>query len=136
MFKEALRKEIVSPTELLNELKKNGLVGVDITIDEFFYADELAIKYVKLSRYDRIALSIAKHRNIRLLTGDNPLRKAAQKEGVRVFGTIGLLDELYSKKDIDKKEYVYCLETLLKHEERRLPKEELKNRIEKMRIEK
>jgi len=36
MYKEALRKEIISPPELLDGLQKRGLIGVDLTIEEFF----------------------------------------------------------------------------------------------------
>ena len=45
MYKEALRKEIINPPELLADLQKRGLIGVDLTIEEFFYADELSKKY-------------------------------------------------------------------------------------------
>ena len=79
MYREALRKEIVSPPKLLDELKRLGLEGVELTIEELMYADGLADIYKKLSGYDRIALAIAKHRNIPLVTGDNALRKAAIK---------------------------------------------------------
>lgn len=133
MYKEALRKEIVSPPELLDKLQKRGLMGVELTIEEFFYADKLSNKYVKLSGYDRTALAIAKFRKIPLLTGDNPLRKAAEKEGVEVFGTIGLLDKLYDGKYINKCEYLFCLEGLLEHKERRHPIEELQKRIDSLR---
>ena len=133
MYKEALRKEIINPPELLTDLQKRGLIGVDLTIEEFFYADELSKKYVKLSGYDRTALAVAKYRKIPLLTGDNPLRKAAEKEGVEVFGTIGLLDKLYEGDYINKPEYQFCLESLLEHKERRLPEEELQKRIESLR---
>lgn len=109
MYKEALRKEIINPPELLTDLQKRGLIGVGLTIEEFFYADELSKKYVKLSGYDRTALAVAKYRKIPLLTGDNPLRKAAEKEGVEVFGTIGLLDKLYEGDYINKLEYQFCL---------------------------
>ena len=47
MFKEALRSEIVSPPELLHKLHENGLVGVDITIEEFYYAIDLGNRYNK-----------------------------------------------------------------------------------------
>lgn len=133
MYKEALRKEIINPPELLTDLQRRGLIGVDLTIEEFFYADELSKKYVKLSGYDRTALAVAKYRKIPLLTGDNPLRKAAEKEGVEVFGTIGLLDKLYEGDYINKLEYQFCLESLLEHKERRLPEEELQKRIESLR---
>lgn len=133
MYKEALRKEIINPPELLDDLQKRGLMGVDLTIEELFCADELSKKYVKLSGYDRIALAVAKYRKIPLLTGDDPLRKAAEKEGVEVFGTIGLLDKLYDGDYINKLEYQFCLESLLEHKERRLPAEELQKRIDSLR---
>ncbi|MCF0114636.1 MAG: hypothetical protein HUJ56_04730 [Erysipelotrichaceae bacterium] len=132
MYKEALKKEIISPPELIDELIRRGLVGVELTVDELFYALDIAKKYAKLSDFDRTALAIAKFRNIPLLTGDNPLRKAAKKEGVEVFGTIGLLDKLYAGELINKLEYKYCLESLLEHKERRLPVDELKKRIESL----
>ena len=66
-----------------------GLVGVDITIEEFSLADSWENIYPKLSIQDRIALAIAKQRNI-------VLRKAATKEGVSIMGTLGVLGRLYS----------------------------------------
>lgn len=132
MYREALRKEIVSPPKLLDELKRLGLEGVELTIEELMYADGLADIYKKLSGYDRIALAIAKHRNILLVTGDNALRKAAIKEDVQVIGTIGILDKLYEGGYINSIEYRYCLEGLLRHKERRLPKEELEKRLKNL----
>ncbi len=129
MYKEALRNEIISPPELLETLVKNGLEGVDITIEEFYYAEELGNKHVKLSVYDRIALSIAKKRGIVLLTGDGALRKAAESEGVPVLGTIGLLDELHDNKLISTLIYRSCLRHLKDHGERRLPIDEIDKRL-------
>lgn len=134
IYEESLREEVVTPPDLLEELKDLGLEGVEITTDEFFYAEWLASCYVKLSRYDRIALAIAKHRNIRLLTGDAALRNAAQKEGVDVFGTIGILDMLYESEKINSEDFIYCLESLKNNPERRLPQEELQQRIQKTQL--
>ncbi|ADL35472.1 PIN domain-containing protein [Butyrivibrio proteoclasticus B316] len=130
MYKEALEEEVVSPPDLLEDLRKKGLVAVELTTEEFFYAAECVAKYVKISKYDSTALAIAKHRGIPLLTGDNALRKAAIKEGVEVIGTIGILDTLYEGNYINSTEYKYCLEQLLEHAERRLPTEEMKKRLE------
>lgn len=129
MYREALREEVISHPELLYDLQKFGLLGVDISTEEFFYAQELAYKYVKLSKYDRLALAIARHRSIPLLTDDMPLRKAAIQEGVDVLGTIGLLDKLYEGKYVNKMEYDYCLRSLLEYKERRLPADELEKEI-------
>lgn len=129
MFYEALENEVLSPADLVSDLTKLGLVGVKIDTEEFYCTFELAKKYKRLSIYDRVALAIAKKRNILLLTGENALRKAAIQEGVSVMGTIGLLDRLYEEGRIKRKEYEKCLRGFLKHSERRLPKNELENRL-------
>ena len=129
MYYEQIERELLSVNR--EELTKSGLQAVDITIDEFFLAEEYGAKYLALSKWDRIALAIAKNRNIKLLTGDMPLRKAAIKEKVQVVGTIGIVDELYNRGLVDKQEYIYCLEALLEKNGRmvRLPSEELKRRL-------
>lgn len=134
MYHEALRKEFITPPGLVNRLKELGIQEIELTEEEFFFAVEVASKYVKLSGYDRVALAIAKFRQIPLLTGDNALRKAAQREKVQVIGTIGLLDRLFKGGYIEKMEYKECLEQLLIHKERRLPEEELKARLRQVSI--
>lgn len=129
MHYETVDQEVISPPELCERLMDYGLEKTDMTFDEYFDVPVLARKYPKLSKYDRIALSIAKHRSITLLTGDKPLRNAAEKEGVAVIGSIGILDELYKNEFISKDEYLCCLNDFLKHDERRLPTEEIRKRI-------
>ena len=63
MFKEAIERELVYPTELKSKLLELGLKGVEITADELFYADDLSSKYRRLSVFDRIAIAIAKKRH-------------------------------------------------------------------------
>ena len=129
MYREAMDKEVVSPPELIRSLTDLGLEAVELTTEEFFYADECMDKYSKISRFDSTALAIAKKRNIPLLTGDNALRKAAEMEGVEVMGTIGILDKLYHDNYIDVEEYQYCLTSFLEHRERWLPIEEIQIRL-------
>ena len=108
-----------------------GLVGVDITIEEFSLADPWENIYPKLSIQDRIALAIAKQRNIVLLPGDMALRKAATKEGVSIMGTLGVLGRLYEGSYITSDEYEYCLSEFLIRNGGvvRLPNSELKKRL-------
>lgn len=129
MYYEQIDKELKSVNK--DGLIAHGLQSVDITIDEFFLAEEYADKYLPLSKWDRIALAIAKTRNIKLLTGDMPLRKAAAKEKVQVIGTIGIIDQAYTHKLISKQEYISCLEELIRQNGRmvRLPRMELENRL-------
>lgn len=131
MNRDAIEDEILSPEGLGRELLALGLQPVEITIEEFLYAEELGRTYKQLSRYDRIALSIARNRNIILLTGDKVLRKAAMAEGVSLMGSVGILDLLWKERKIEKEEYRSCLTAWLNPQEygRRLPKNELQERL-------
>lgn len=134
MSNDAIDDELLSPAGLGSALRDLGLVGVDMSMDEFDLAAEYGSRYPKLSVYDRIALSVAKVRDITLLTGDGALRKAAHAEGVRYIGTIRILDLLYEGKYIDKGEYRYCLGELERQNggKVRLPGKELRSRIERL----
>lgn len=134
MNDDAVQDELLSPPGLGENLKSLGLQETELTEDEFFLAEEYMSRFAKPSMFDCIALAIAKKRGIVLLTGDGPLRKAAQAEGVQVMGTIGVLDQLYEGELIGKQEYAHCLEELLHHNggKVRLPEKELKSRIEKI----
>lgn len=133
MYKESMEEELLSPEGLKEELKTAGLIGVDITIEEFMMADSWGQIYKRLSVQDRIALSIAKCRNIVLLTCDKALREAAVAENVMIMGTIGILDKLYEGSYVTYEEYMYCLRELEKHngKEVRLPKAEIRKRMDK-----
>ena len=127
MYNDAVQDELLSPPGLGERLKCLGLRETELTEEEFFLAEEYMERFAKPSIYDCVALAIAKIRGIILLTGDGPLRKAAKKEGVRVMGTIGIIDQLYETGKIDRQEYVCCLEDLLSQNggKVRLPEKEL-----------
>ena len=131
MDDEAISNEILEPAGLGECLVKLGLQPTELTEEEYFLADELNTKYSRPSLYDCIALAIAKCRGLALLSGDGPLRKAAQQEGVKVIGTIGLLDELLQLRLIDDTEYTFCIEELLQNNggKVRLPENELRKRL-------
>lgn len=133
MNEDAIADELLSPPELGQELISYGLKPIGISIEEFELAQSYGKKYVKLSTYDRIALSIAKNRNITLLTGDGALRKASRQEGVQVIGTLGIIDQLLMKDLISTKEYTDCLQKLKQQNGSavRLPIAEIESRLEK-----
>lgn len=106
---------------------------MEITIEEFELAQDYGGKYIKLSIYDRIALAIAKNRNITLLTGDGVLRRAGGQENVQVIGTIGIIDQLLKEDLVSIEEYVDCLQKLKEQNGGavRLPAAEIESRIER-----
>lgn len=132
MDEDTIHDELLAPEELGDELLKLGLQATELTEEEYWMADEFAMKYTKPSRYDCIALAIAKCRHIVLLTGDKALRKAALSEGVSVMGTIGVLDQLLEQGLVDVEEYLSCFEALKKNNNGkvRLPEKELQKRID------
>ena len=131
MHHDAIDDEIKQPAELRGNLIKLDLVSVELTTEEFYYAEKLGSQYRRLSIYDITALAIAAKRKITLLTGDKSLKKAAEAEGVTVIGTIGLLDRLLAEGCIDQKEYHECLIRFKENNgsKIRLPEEELDKRI-------
>lgn len=70
---------------------------MEVTLAEeelrFVLGCQLRNAYPRLSTYDLFALAIAKNRNILLLTGDGPLRKAAEEEGVTHHGLLWIILE-------------------------------------------
>ena len=134
MWEETITEEFLTPEWFRETMLACGLNPVEITIEEFMLAEEYGSKYIKLSVHDRIALAIAKERNITLLTGDGALRKAANKERVKVMGTLAIMDKLHDGNYIDDEEFCKCLERLEVHNGGiiRLPKEEIAARLEKV----
>ena len=134
MNQDAIDEELLSPPNFKEQLLAAGLVATELTDDEFFLAEGYGIHYRKLSVHDRIALAIAKKRNITLLTGDQALRNAARSEGVSLIGTIGILDQLYDQELISTEEYVDSLKDLQAKNGAvvRLPANELEIRIRRL----
>lgn len=131
MSSDALEDEWRSPKGRGTELMSLGLQAVQITTDEFYYADEIHSKNPKLSVYDTFALAIAKFRQIVLLTGDGRLRKTAEAEGVTVRGTLWIFDELLRNRLITENEYKAYMQKLKEQNGKtiRLPAVEIEKRL-------
>lgn len=132
MYTESITSELLTPVGFREELTAAGLVGVDLTIEEFFLAESWGRIYPRLSVQDRIALAIAKERRIILLTGDMALRKAAVKEGVKIMGTLGIFRPVVSGRLYfgQRIQGVPSGIAAAQRREVRLPRAELKRRLE------
>lgn len=131
MSSDALEDEWRSPKGRGTELIALGLKVVEITTEEFYYADDIHSKHPRLSVYDTFALAIAKLRHIVLLTGDGRLRKAATEEGVTVRGTLWIFDELFRTGKVSQGELNQFMQELKKQNGHtiRLPDAEIDKRI-------
>ena len=135
MYEEAVEEELLNPPGISEELISYGIISTELSEDEFHTAEMFGRKYKKLSSYDCIALSIARERGIKLMTGDYALRKAACSENVDVIGTLGVIDALMDSELIDKTEYIEMLTRIMLFNGREiwLPMKEIMVRLESAR---
>ena len=125
-------EEIAKPHGLREFLLECGIIVDDLGLNELFLADEIREKVPQLSRCDCLMLALAKSKSMILATGDKNLRKTAEKYGVKVIGTIFLIDKLLQSKKINKKQYKEILQKALNKndsKELRLPRKELIDRL-------
>lgn len=134
MSNDAIQDELLSPTELKDELLSLGLTPTELDDAELLLVYAYGSKYPELSAYDTFAMAIAKKRSYILLTGDGNLRKAATAEGVTIKGTLWVLDELFKKGHLSKADYKQYLLELQKYNGRqiRLPAVEIQKRIDEL----
>ena len=82
-----------------------------------------------LSVSDAAALVLAQSRGFTLLTGDRPLRRAAEAAGVPVHGTLWLLDRLYSDGALGPMQLHAALSAVSARPTCRLPQDEIDLRL-------
>lgn len=136
LSEETINDELLTPPEIDRKLVDYGLIVLQLTEEEYYFAFDIAQKYLQISRYDALALSIAKKRNFILLTGDKRLRMVAANEGVEVHGTIWIFDELLREHLINEEAYVAYMQDLQHHNGKRirLPADEIQMRINRRRF--
>ena len=133
MCRASFEDELIKSKELREELLQNGLFLADITEEEFNLAQDYNREFRKLSVYDSIALALAKKRSLTLLTGDKPLRTAAERVGVECHGILWIYDQLFQFEKISRSDYHEAMTALISAVEDgrcRLPLTDLLARME------
>lgn len=125
--------EITEPLNAItamNNLIDEGLIEIiSFNPDDIVGIMSLDQNYPSLSIQDSSCLFYGIKRNALILTGDKALRKASAKEGVKVKGTLGLLDDLVLNQIITKTEAHVALTKIVTLNQR-LPKKECDKRFE------
>ncbi len=101
-------------------LPSMGLKIRNLNPETLIKAVEIINRYPKTSRNDCFALMLAIQDCCPLLTGDLELRKAAEKEGVIVNGTIWIVEQMIAYKIITK-QTAFEAYTMMRKSNRRLP---------------
>lgn len=115
--------DILYDQELKNDhsdLLEKGLKIKELSSKTIIYSMGLMDKYDKPGRNDLFALALAKQESSPLITGDQDLRDAAEKEAVVLYGTIWVIEQLIVYKFITVDDArIFYLE--MKEKKRRLP---------------
>lgn len=136
----ALAIEWLIPDAVLAELEEPegarvlalGGQRVSLPPDSVQGLEELAALYPGLATADLVALQLARLRGAMLLTSDAPLRRAAQREGVAVHGSLWLLDELVNERVLSEAEAARSLQQMVASG-RRFPQGEVQSRLHRWR---
>jgi len=97
-----------------------GLKVIPMSSKTIKYMESIVPLYRKASRNDLFALALAKQEACPLVTGDNALRHAGEKEAVIIFGTLWIIDELIKFEVVTVNQAKDAFE-VMKENKRRLP---------------
>jgi len=103
-----------------SNLLEYGIQVLVLSSDTVKDMEVMVPKYPKASRNDLFALALAKQESCPLVTGDNALRKACEKEEIDLLGTIWIIDQLIHYKVIDT-DIAHTAYLKMKENKRRLP---------------
>jgi hypothetical protein len=97
------------------------------------YVEQLRSRYRGPSTNDLFALAMARMMGCVLLSGDRPLRAAAEAEGVEIHGTLWLIERLLQHRILSIRQVVAAYEAM-RRSGSRLPWDEVDAQIERWRL--
>ncbi|NJO07425.1 MAG: DUF3368 domain-containing protein [Chloroflexaceae bacterium] len=109
-------------------LQGYGLQVLELPGEQVREVERMRVHYPKPGINDLFALVLAKATTGLLLTGDRHLREVAENEGVKVHGTLWVLDQLVEHQTISPSVAVPALQAMLDHGSR-LPRDECQKRL-------
>jgi len=107
-----------------------GLQSAELSGGQLLEVTVLRGRHLALSVEDLFALVLARALKVPLLTGDRRLRELASQQGVPVYGTLWVLDELVRLGVVAPARAAEALERMLTHGTR-LPRAECQKRLER-----
>jgi predicted nucleic acid-binding protein len=125
---DLMRGELKEP--LWSMLTGYGLRVSHLQPEEILEIERLRQIYKGLSITDLSCLVLAKSQNGTLIAGDQLLRRAAESEGLRVRGTLWILDELVRNRIVQEERAADSLQQMIRSRAR-LPQEEVTKRLKR-----
>ena len=121
------------------ELKQNhtdlitkGLKLLDLETSSIGQLEELGNQYKGISRFDLMALILAKREQVPLLTGDRKLRQVCLIEEIEVRGTLWLMEQMFTEKFISVRQAEVAYQRM-QDDGSRLPWDEVEKQLRKFR---
>jgi YD repeat-containing protein len=117
--------------QALAYFESGQVVCHEFEFEEIVQVEALMLQVNKAAGFnDCSVLYLAEKLRVPILSGDNALRRSAEKRGVEVKGTLWVFDQLVSRKMLIPSVAAQKLRHLVR-EERRLPEVECRSRIER-----
>lgn len=107
----------------------NKIKVIKSTSEKLVEISALAQYGKKLSLYDWINYVIARDNNFILATGDNRLKKYAERNGVEVIRTLKIIKLMKDNQVISQQKAIDACNLLLNCKKTRIPKEDIKSLI-------
>ncbi len=134
----ALEYEFAVPDVLFQEelnhhhphLVEMGLQLHELQAESIAYVMEIKQRpnNMRVSTNDLFALSLAKQKNCRLITGDRALRRLSEDEGVQVHGTIWIVDQMLNAELINCEQAEEAYRLMIESGSR-LPQDDIEDQI-------
>ena len=133
--------QVLCPDVIIEELRlpdgrqlvREGVREVSLGPDGVRRVGELVERYPGVQPNDLFALALAAGTKAVLATGNDHLKRAALAEGVRVRGTLGVLQRLVDEEIITAERAAAGLEAILARGDRWLPAAECRRCLERWR---
>ena len=109
-----------------------GLKVLELNDDEVILSQHYRSLARHISLPDSFALALATRSDHKLLTGDKALRILAESRGVPCHGVLWVVDQLIEAKTVHKVILAAKLEQIVGHPGCRLPRREVKLRVDRL----
>ncbi len=122
--------EINASTGDLNVIDKIKVIKA--TAEELAEISLIRLERPKLSSYDALNYIIVRDNNCILATGDNELKKYAEKNGIEVIRTLKIIELMVEKNLISYKNAIQACQLLKKSTSTRIPKDKIDDFIKEL----
>ncbi len=128
--------DLIKHDEMKSDTGDTNVIGkfkvINATPKELAEISNVRLEKPKLSIYDALNFIIARDNKAILATGDKDLKTYSENHGVKVIRTLKIILLMFENGIISREKAMNACRLLYAHPRTRIPKEDIKNLIEKL----